>query len=119
MIYLASPYSHPDMAIKVKRFEAAARAAAHIMNKLDRVVFAPIPMTHPMAIYGELPGDWRFWKRFDTVYVGLCKELWVLKLSGWQESKGVLAEIAMAEEQGKNVVYLNPQDLGVDDVLLY
>ena len=97
---------------------AAAKAAAHIMNRLGKIVFAPIPMTHPMAIYGELPGDWEFWKRFDEVYVGLCSELWVLRLSGWETSKGVQAEIALAKAAGKPVRYVYPENLGVNDVLL-
>jgi len=112
MIYLASPYSHPDFEIKVRRFEEAAKAAAYLMNK-GIIIFSPIAMTHPMAIYGELPGHWDFWHRFDREYVKACSELWVLKLSGWEQSRGVRAEIELARSFGKKVSYFRPEALGL------
>ncbi len=35
MIYLASPYSHPDVAVREARFHAACRAAAEFMRDGD------------------------------------------------------------------------------------
>ncbi len=115
MIYLASPYSHPDEYIKIRRFEAAARAAAKLMCQ-GHIVFSPIAMTHPMAIYGVLPGDWQFWARFDQVFIKLCEELWVLQLQGWRESKGVIAEIKIAETLGLPIRYVTCGELDVADV---
>ena len=41
MIYLASPFSHPDAGVRQQRFEAACRAAAALIRQ-GKTVFAPI-----------------------------------------------------------------------------
>jgi len=115
MIYLASPYSHPNMEVKIARFEAAAKAAAVLMNQ-GHIIFAPIAMTHPMAIYGELPGNWEFWEKFDNEFLNACESLIVLMLEGWSISSGVTAEIKIMEGLGKVVKYMSPTQLGVENV---
>ena len=107
MIYLASPYSHPDPAIREERFRAACRAAAQLM-RIGNIVFSPIVHSHPIALHG-LPTDWRFWERHDREHLVRCDEVVVLMLNGWQESEGVHAEIRIAAELGKPVRYLEPE----------
>lgn len=48
MIYLASPYSHPDPAVEELRFEAACEAACKLMQQ-GHHVFSPIAHTHPVG----------------------------------------------------------------------
>jgi len=105
MIYLASPYSHPDAAVVERRFEAACQAAAALIRQ-GKTVFSPIAHSHSICRYG-LPGDWRFWQRQDLEYLDACDEVVVLKLEGWQESRGVQAEIAAARALGKPVSFLS------------
>ena len=59
MIYLASPYSHPDPLVRHARFEAACQATAGLL-RAGRPVFAPIVQGHELVRYG-VPGDWSFW----------------------------------------------------------
>jgi hypothetical protein len=59
MIYLCSPYTHPDPAVREARYEAACRTAAHLMRS-GKIVFSPIAHSHGIAQYG-LPKDWSFW----------------------------------------------------------
>ncbi len=106
MIYLASPYSHPDTAIREQRFHAVCRMAARLMQQGD-VVFAPIVHGHPLVGHG-LPTDWPFWERFDREHLRRCDELVVLRLDGWRESVGVAAEIRIAGELGKPVRFIDP-----------
>ena len=108
MIYLASPYSHPDAPMREARFRDVCRAAARLMRE-GHVVFSPIAHGHPIAAYG-LPTDWRFWEPFDREQLERCDELVVLTLAGWRESKGVQAEIQIARELGKPVRFLDPED---------
>ena len=108
MIYLASPYSHPDAAMREARFRDVCRAAARLMRE-GHVVFSPIAHGHPIAAYG-LPTDWRFWEPFDREQLERCDELVVLTLAGWRESKGVQSEIRIARELGKLVRFLDPED---------
>ena len=105
MIYLACPYSHPDPQTKYLRFRACARISASLI-RAGHIIFAPIVMSHPMT----LPSDWEFWEKFDKEFLGVCEQLWVLKLQGWKESIGIKAEIKIMRELGKPIIYLNPED---------
>ena len=106
MIYLASPYSHPDAAVREQRFHAVCRMAAALMQQ-GHVVFAPIVHGHPLVGHG-LPTDWLFWEQYDREHLRRCDELMVLRLDGWRESVGVAAEIRIAAELGKPVRYVDP-----------
>ena len=56
MIYLASPYSHPDPAVMEQRFETACRVAGWLMAR-GEIVFCPIAMSHSVAVRYDLPRD--------------------------------------------------------------
>ena len=102
-IYLACPYSHPDISIKVQRFEAVNKKAGELMNQ-GYVVFSPISMTHPIAVAFDLPGHWEFWEKQDTPFIEWCDEFHIYCLPGWLESKGIKEELEIAESLGKKVV---------------
>jgi hypothetical protein len=104
MIYLASPYSHPDAQVRTARYEAACRVTAELVST-GHVVFSPIVLGHPLVRFG-LPTDWKFWSRHDREHLGLCELLLVLALDGWKQSIGVQAEIAIARTLGLPVAYL-------------
>lgn len=95
-IYLASPYSHPDPAIREQRYEQACEAAAALMRQ-GWTVFSPIAHSHNLVKYG-LPSDWSFWKRMDSEFIQHCKMLVILALPGWDESEGVQCETKLAQE---------------------
>jgi hypothetical protein len=107
MIYLASPYSHPDQAVRQQRFEQVCRAAAVLLRQ-GEIVFSPVVHSHPIAACG-LPTDWRFWQRFDRQLLERCDELVVLMLPGWQWSAGIQAELRIAGQCSKPVRYLVPE----------
>lgn len=106
MIYLASPYSHPDSVIRQSRFESACEVTA-LLLKQGLVVYSPIVHGHPLTDYG-LPGDWSFWKIHAQTFLQRCDALVVLMLEGWQNSIGVQAEMTMAKEWSKPTYTLNP-----------
>ena len=105
MIYLASPYAHPDMLEMDYRFHSVCRAVVCLM-KQGEVVYSPIAHNHYLAQTFDLPRDWDFWSRFDLPMIDKADSLWVLMLDGWQKSKGVQAEIAHAINTGKPVLYI-------------
>ena len=104
MIYLASPYSHADPAVRETRYQAACHATAALL-KAGFVVFSPIVHSHPLVAF-DLPTGWDFWERIDRAYLSRCDEVVVLTLDGWQQSTGVRAEIAIARDLGKPVRFL-------------
>jgi hypothetical protein len=109
LIYLASPYSHPDPMVREARFQAACRQAAELM-RCGISVFSPIVYSHSIVAYG-LPADWATWERLDRAILEICSEVLVLALDGWRESEGVQAEIEVAKRLGKPVVVVEPDSL--------
>ncbi len=108
MIYLSSPYSHPDPEVREQRFRAACEAVAYMMREGKQQVFSAIAHTHPLVAFG-LPGGFEFWGKFDRWFIERCVKLVVLVLPGWEESKGVRAEMKIAVECGIPISYINPQ----------
>lgn len=107
-VYLATPYSDPDPGIRNKRFLAVNKVAGELMVQ-GNLVFSPISHTHPIALAGDLPKGWEFWKDYDFTFINdWADEVYVLTLDGWEDSIGVTAEIKLAEALGKPVVFLTP-----------
>jgi len=85
-IYLAVPYSHKDPAVREERFNRVNSEAANLFTK-GHMVFSPISHTHPIALAGDLPGNWEFWEAYDRTMIEWCDQVWVLAIEGWNESK--------------------------------
>lgn len=104
ILYLASPYSAPHSAARRKRYEAAVFSAASIIKERGEPVFSPIAHSHPIALHA-LDGTWETWAEMDLAIIALCRELVVLQLPGWEQSRGIAAEVAEAERLGIPVTY--------------
>lgn len=104
MIYLASPYAHPDPEIMQSRFHSVAALTADLLKR-GRVVYSPIAHNHYLAVQFDMPRSWDFWQTVDLPMLDLAEELYVLCLPGWQESKGVQAEIDHAQQRGIPIQY--------------
>lgn len=113
-IYLAVPYTSPDPFIRKARFEAVTLAAGELMKR-RHIVFSPITMGHPISeACADIPSDFGYWGRSCLSYLeGWATRLMVLTLDGWEDSRGVTAEIAAAVTAGLPVEYLSPSCLGV------
>jgi hypothetical protein len=107
LIYLATPYSHPDAEVREHRFREVNRVAADLMRD-GLHVFSPISHTHPIAVAGDLPKDWEFWQAYDRTVLSACSKVMVLMQDGWRESTGVQAEIEIAREMGLPVEFIEP-----------
>jgi len=105
LIYLASPYSHPSKKIMHDRFEKVLRLAAYLIRK-GMFVFSPIAYGHVMAGKYKMPTDWKYWLAFDEKLISKCDKLMVLKLKGWNKSKGVQAEIKIDKKYKIPVGYI-------------
>jgi len=110
MLYLASPYSHRNAAIREERFVNVCHAAGLLM-RVGYLVFSPIAHTHPIAVRTGLPTDWTFWEQMDSEMVKVCACVAVLCLPGWEESRGCQNEVALAAREGIPTVHIQPKDL--------
>jgi hypothetical protein len=106
LTYLATPYSHPDAAVRQARFDAVNGVAARMMAE-GQHVFSPISHGHSIALAGDLPTGWEYWATMDRRHLGICTRLVVLRLDGWRESVGVQHEIEIAEAMGIPVEFID------------
>ena len=105
MIYLATPYSHSDPAVMEARFDQACRISGKLMAA-GEIVFSPIAHTHPIAVRCELPRGWDYWQRYDREMILRASRVLVVKMDGWDTSKGIAGEIEIARECGVPVKYM-------------
>ena len=105
MIYLASPYSSKFKDEEHKRYLETMRYVSVLMNKGFHI-FSPIVHCHPIALSYGLPTDYTFWQSYDEAMIKACQEFWILKLYGWENSKGVLAETKYAQSLDKPIFYV-------------
>ncbi len=101
--YLACPYSDPDPRVKELRHMLATQVAFELMQK-GQVVYSPLTHNIPISRLGVY--GWVNWKDFDLTMLAKCDRLIVIKIPGWDESKGVLEEIAYAKERGIPIEWL-------------
>lgn len=94
--YLSSPYFDPDPRIKEMRHTIVNRVAYELMSQ-GTLVYSPLTHNLPIDRLG-IHGNWATWKEFDHTMLSKCDRIIVLKLPGWENSKGVAAEIACAKE---------------------
>lgn len=105
LIYLASPYSHPDPLIEEKRFNAVCVCAANFF-RAGEMVFSPIAHTRPIAVAGNLNHGFDSYAEYDKLMIGKCERFMILKLPGWERSIGVRAERKYAETLGRTIEYI-------------
>lgn len=107
LVYLASPYSHPEWSVRNARFRIVCKVAARLMA--DGIgIFCPIAHTHPIAEEGQLPTAFVFWEKYDRAMLAACSRMIVVMMDGWRESVGVRKEIQIMAEMGKAVEYIAP-----------
>jgi dephospho-CoA kinase len=109
LIYLASPYSSGDEAIKARRAAQVQEVTAMLISA-GYLIFSPIVHSHLLVKFG-LDGDWDSWKEIDCAYIDKADEVWILMLDGWRDSKGVMAEIQYAAKTGKRILFLEYQEV--------
>ena len=105
LIYLASPYSHPNKEVMEERFKKVTYVSGMLM-RTGTVNFSPITQSHEQCKLVNLPTDWDFWQTADEAILNVCDELWILCIPGWKESLGVQAETKYAKAQKKPVHYV-------------
>lgn len=106
-IFLASPYSHPEISVRLSRFVAASRACSYLAQT-GLAVYSPIVHWHDIALAERLPFDADFWLEQNRPFIEKCDRLYVLTLAGWEKSVGVTLEIAMARALDKPVIQFPP-----------
>ncbi|HWE75560.1 MAG TPA: DUF1937 family protein [Stellaceae bacterium] len=110
IIYLASPYTDTDPAVRLNRFNAATKAAARLIKE-GRIVYSPITMTHPLDLVlaengATLGSD--YWVAFDEAFMECCTEIVILRIDGWEQSKGIAREREFFQKKGRLESFIDP-----------
>lgn len=135
LIFLASPYNHPNESVRLARFRAAAVAGGKLIHQ-GNLVYCPIAHSHPMAneisgaflghnYSGEAQGIDE-WIGMNNFYLSKSDILVILCIKGWQESEGIRHEFELAHKLEKPAIYIpssfvkrEAQNNGYDKYLLY
>lgn len=104
MIYVGSPYTHPDRFVQEKRYLDVSIYTGYLMSK-GNIAFSPIAHCHDIARYCKLPTDFEFWKHYCLSLLEKADAMVVLMLEGWEDSKGLTAEIKYAHSLGVPISY--------------
>lgn len=80
------------------------------MLRRGLVVYSPIVHNHPIAELIDLPKDWAFWEKIDITMLAKCDMLYVLKINGWEKSRGVAAEIKFAMNRNIPITHTKLED---------
>lgn len=108
LVYLASPYSHPDPAVRHQRFEAVCRMAGRMMEQ-GQVVYSPIAHSHPISLTMSVsPVDHDFWLRQCFGVLLRSTKLAILTIDGWEASRGIMAELTFAQQHAIPVEFIAP-----------
>jgi hypothetical protein len=110
LIYLASPYSSEFADVIERRVAQVQEATAKLIEQ-GHLIFSPIVHTHPIADQVSFSpvntdGAMSGWMKYDFAMIDKADELWVLRLSGYEKSRGVNAEIQHAFDTGKTIRYI-------------
>ena len=106
MIYLACPYTDDYPPKQDERVYEASRVTGMLME-LGYTVFSPISYSHSLKPH-EPPEYGDKWYQFDLDFLRRCNTVAVLRLEGWDTSKGVTLEIKEARRLGRHIIYLDP-----------
>ena len=101
LVYVASPYSHPDRGVMQERFEVIHCVTERIIREQTFVIpFTPIAYTHQFA---HIEGvDWTEW---DINFLKVCKAILIVQMQGWVVSVGVQKEKNCCQRHGIPIYY--------------
>jgi hypothetical protein len=107
MIYLASPYSHPDPRVMQHRYELARDYAAAQKSR-GILIFSPIAYGHQFTMSGKIAGDHVTWLAFNMHMLKHSIEMHVLDIDGVADSKGVDIELRYSAHLGLPIKMVKP-----------
>lgn len=111
MIYLASPYSHPNASKREKRYFEAAKQVAWMIER-RMWTYSPIVYCHNWAKDFKLPYEAATWIGFNTDMLSLADELFILNIDGWQDSVGIYEEVKIFHQikRDSRIFIATPQE---------
>ncbi len=109
IIYVMSPYTNKCPAMMTMRAAEVAYCISKLMpqeNYFNYILYSPIVHWHNIAIHNEaLPRDVDFWWDKNKPFMDLATFGLVLKIPGWNRSKGIMQECNYLIDLGKKILH--------------
>ena len=93
--FVASPFSHPAIEVEARRYRAAVHFVAWAARERMVVVSPRVPAVAP-ARAPALPPAPGVWLHAHMAFLRMARSLIVLRIDGWDASRGVREEILEA-----------------------
>ena len=108
LIYLACPYNHSNKTVRDYRVESC-KIAVNELSDSGLLVYSPLVYTRYLQDSITEQSE-EFWLKHGLAMLYGCTHLYVLKLEGWKESKGVAKEIREADKRKMPIKLLEPNE---------
>lgn len=95
MIYVAAPYSSPLVGVQDQRLDRTFEFVLHLV-KHGVTAFSPVVYFRPTALALNLLEDAATWHKHNMAFLRRADAVFVLRLTGWEQSKGVQIELKLA-----------------------
>ncbi len=108
MIYLSAPYTSTDELLREWRVRRCVMVMAELMAA-NKLVVCPAVMNHEAVstLFARSADPGRvYWQALEERLATACDKLFVLRLPGWDESRGVRREIALFTELGRPITFV-------------
>jgi hypothetical protein len=92
--------------VRDRRYRAVTKCAAQLMRDSDLVVYSPITHSHHLSDYISARPH-HFWMRQCMPFLAHAAELLVLRLDGWDKSRGVDEEVLIAAKLGIPINFID------------
>lgn len=102
-LYIASPYTHDDPAVREARYKKVLDFTAWLAVTYRLWGFSPIVHSHNMALQDNPKFNHDFWLGWGKTMLIPSSGLVVLQIKGWEKSAGVSEEMAYARDYGKPI----------------
>lgn len=108
MIYLAAPYFHLDNDIIQHRMEKVYSFMASRLKQGEHIL-TPLAMHEVVIRQSDIPNDFEYWGKYCLDLLSRCDKMIVLKLPGWEASRGVSQEIFFCIKHGIPIEYVSEE----------
>ena len=106
-IYIASPYSGTPTEMNNRYFEILLITAQLMSLYPEHNIYSPIVHSHPIAGIIGNQTDHEFWVSRCVETIRRMDELWIVKMDGWDQSRGIRVEKTEARQLHKPLYFID------------
>ena len=106
-VFVSIPYNHKKQTFINHRVAIVGEYIAKLINDGVVAPYSPISAMHSVVQKWHINSEYDFWREHCREMIKMSKELHVLRVPGYLDSKGVAGEIADAKEFGVPITYID------------